>query len=485
MSESAGEKQYVEITGRLNIPAVMGANLITALLILAAWGDWGAVIGVAGIQLVLVPFNAWVNLRLLSRMGVMRAESLRTAVNLAGGVAGGLLAGWPFPVWFWIPFVALAFDPVSARAFWTILISFIVVMVTAGLLAGAPWIYGVCFSAFGLFCSLISSTRHDTIRLMLLRSDLQREELATAHAAIQQAHEDLMEQIRVREQFEVELRQAQKLEAVGRLAAGVAHEINTPVQFVGDSIQFVRESSGEMLRLIEVYREARAQLAAGAAPGEIAARLAAADEEVDLEYVIEHMPGALTRSLDGIDRIATIVGSMKDFAHPDQKEKTEVDINHAIQTTLTIARGEYKHVAEVETSLEPVPPVPCHAGEINQVLLNLIVNAAHAIEDRPSRGTESGRILVRTRLDGEHVVVEIQDSGTGIPPEIADRIFDPFFTTKEVGRGTGQGLAIARSVVQRHGGSLSFESRVGAGTTFFVRLPVRDAERAEKPMDSP
>jgi signal transduction histidine kinase len=479
MSKTAGERPYVEVTGRLNLTAVMGANLITVHLLLATWGDWGAVASIAGIQIVLIPFNIWVNLRLLSRLGVVPAEGLRTAVNLAGSVAGGLLAGWPFPVWFWIPFVALAFDPLTTRAFWTIQISFIVVMVTTGLLAGASWIYGVSFASFGLFCATISSARLGTIRLMLLRSDLQREALEIAHDEVQQAHEELVEQIRVREHIEVELRQAQKLEAVGRLAAGVAHEINTPVQFVGDSVQFVRESSDELLRLIAVYREARAQLAAGGAPDEIAARLAAADDEVDLEYLVEHLPGALARSLEGIHRIATIVRSMKDFAHPDQKEKTAVDINHAIQTTLTIARGEYKHVAEVETSLEPVPPVPCHAGEINQVLLNLIVNAAHAIEDRPSRGP--GRILVRTRLDSEHVVIEIQDTGSGIPPEIADRIFDPFFTTKEVGRGTGQGLAIARSVVQRHGGTLTFESRVGAGTTFSVRLPVRDAAMVEKP----
>jgi len=263
---------------------------------------------------------------------------------------------------------------------------------------------------------------------------------------------------------------------VGRLAAGVAHEINTPVQFVSDSVHFVREASEELLGLIETYRRVQRELIESDRAGEAAAVLAEAEEAVDLEYNVENVPKAVARSLEGLDRIATIVRSMKEFAHPDQKEKTPVDINQAIRSTVTIARGEYKHVAELELDLAQLPPVTCHAGEINQVVLNLIVNAAHAIEDAPRDGDALGRIAVRTRVEGAEVVITVQDSGVGIPLDIRDRIFDPFFTTKETGRGTGQGLAIARSVVQKHAGALTFESELGVGTTFSVRLPIRADE---------
>jgi signal transduction histidine kinase len=472
MSDAAGDRRYIEVTSRTTAIALVGANLLTALTVVAVWGDWLAVALLVGVQVALVPFNVLINRR-LGRWGVARAELLRTSVNLSGVLVCGVIAGWPFPVWFWMLFVALSFDQFSPRVFWTVLLSFMVVQVAAGLLSGAPWIYAACFAAFALFCSQMSAARLGIIRRMLVRADEDNAALEQAHAEARAAHEQLLEQTRVREQMEVELRQAQKLEAVGRLAAGVAHEINTPVQFVGDSISFVRDASGELLRLIETYRAAQRAIADGGSVEQAAAALAAAEQDADLDYLVEHLPRALTRSLEGVDRIATIVRSMKEFAHPDQKEMSPVDINQAIHSTLTIARGEYKQVAEVETDLAPLPLVSCHAGEVNQALLNLIVNAAHAIEDG-QRGGALGRIGVRTRLEGGEVVIAVQDSGIGIPPEIRDRIFDPFFTTKETGRGTGQGLAIVRSVVQKHAGSLTFESELGVGTTFFIRLPVQD-----------
>jgi len=282
--------------------------------------------------------------------------------------------------------------------------------------------------------------------------------------------------ITAQRQLENELQQAQKLESVGRLAAGVAHEINTPVQFVSDSLHFVRDGAAAMQTLVGTYRE----LLAGA-DDDLRRRARAAEQDADLDYLVEHLPQAISLSLEGLDRVATIVRSMKEFAHADDAALSAVDINQAIESTLIVARHEYRYVAEVETHFAELPPVTCRGGEINQAVLNVLVNAAHAIADR-MRGTERlGRITVRTRCDGETVVISIGDNGGGIPEDVQQKIFDPFFTTKAVGRGTGQGLAIARAIlVDRHGGDLRFETRPGEGTTFHLCLPLvaRPAHRA-------
>ena len=271
--------------------------------------------------------------------------------------------------------------------------------------------------------------------------------------------------IRDRRRLEIELRQAQKLEAIGRLAAGIAHEINTPVQFVSDSIQFVRDAMDDILSFVENYRAANG--------GGDDRHPAEPGDEEDLAYVLENVPSALNRSLEGLDRIAKIVRSMKQFAHPDRVEMTSVDLNEAIRSTATIANNEYKYVADVEFDFGEIPLVRCHGGDVNQVILNIIVNAAHAIEDVVKVTESRGRITVRTWRDGDSVVMGFADTGGGIPAAIRHRVFDPFFTTKEVGRGTGQGLAIAHSVVvDKHGGDLTFQTELGKGTTFFVRLPI-------------
>lgn len=280
-----------------------------------------------------------------------------------------------------------------------------------------------------------------------------------------QVNASLAREMKTRSQMEIELRQAQKLEAVGRLAAGVAHEINTPVQFVSDSVHFVRDAMNDLTRLVEAYRAALAGSPA-------AARIADAEEEADLGYLLAHVPKALDRSIDGLQRLSTIVRSMKEFAHPDQKEMSAVDLNHAIQSTLTIARSEYKYVADVDLDLGPLPLVTCHGGDVNQVVLNIVVNAAHAISDRVAGRDTRGTIGVHTHQEGPTVVIAISDTGGGIPKDVQDRIFDPFFTTKEVGRGTGQGLAIARTVIDKHGGELTFVTEMGKGTTFLIRLPI-------------
>jgi PAS domain S-box-containing protein len=273
--------------------------------------------------------------------------------------------------------------------------------------------------------------------------------------------------------LEMELRHDQKLESMGRLAAGVAHEINTPVQFVNDSVHFVRDALADLANLTQAYRTYCALAADGAVTPEATDALHALEEAADVDYVLEHVPKALDRSLDGLGRVAAIVRSMKEFAHPDQSEMAAVDLNQAIRSTLTIARSEYKYVADLHTDFGELPLVTCHCGDINQVVLNIVVNAAHAIKD-VTQGTERrGRITVQTRRAGDAVVVTIGDTGTGIPDDVREHIFEPFFTTKEVGRGTGQGLAIARAVVlEKHGGSLTFETDCGQGTVFTMRLPI-------------
>jgi signal transduction histidine kinase len=346
----------------------------------------------------------------------------------------------------------------------------------AALFEGVPWIYPVASTAFALFASELSHRRLVVIREMLRDSDRQRAAIEQAHASLRDAHERLKTEAAARQDAERELQQAHKLEAVGRLASGIAHEINSPVQFVGDSILFLRDATADLLAVLEkgrVLRQAARESSALPEVVSLARAVDAAEEEADLPYVLENVPKAFERALDGLERVTTLVRSMKEFAHPDRKEMTAADLNHAIETTLTIARNEYKYVAEVETHFGALPPVRCHLGDVNQAVLNIVVNAGHAIADRVQGTNQRGKITVTTLVDGEHAVIAIGDTGSGIPVAIRERIFEPFFTTKEVGRGTGQGLALARSVVvNKHGGTLTFESELGAGTTFYLRLPI-------------
>jgi PAS domain S-box-containing protein len=261
-----------------------------------------------------------------------------------------------------------------------------------------------------------------------------------------------------RKAAEERLAAMERHQSIGRLAAGVAHEINTPIQYLKDSVSFVQEGVQELLEYIDSLRASMPQ------PPE-------ADENV--EELRKEMPPALKLMADGLSRIAEIVRSMKDFSQVDKDEVSEIDLNRSLQSTLVVARSEYKDVADVETELGEIPQVTCNGGQINQVLLGLIVNAADAIGDKNKGTGARGKIVVRSRAEGEYVVVEIQDDGGGIPEEIRERVFDQFFTTKEVGSGTGQGLSMARRVIiNGHNGSLDFTSEVGKGTTFIVRLPV-------------
>lgn len=270
-----------------------------------------------------------------------------------------------------------------------------------------------------------------------------------------------------------ELAAAQKLQSVGFLAAGVAHEINTPVQFVSDNVQFLGGAITDIATVLRAYHNLKhAVQSMGNVEGAVALA-GEAEEAADLDYLMKNAPLAVEGSIEGLGRIATIVRSMKEFAHPDQRQKTFADLNQAIRSTLVIARNEYKYVAEIETELAELPQVECFLGEINQVVLNLLVNGCHAIADVVKDTGNLGKLTVRTRLDGNAVEISVGDTGTGIPEAVRHCIFDPFFTTKEVGKGTGQGLAIAHSViVKKHGGTLRFETECGKGTTFYIRLPI-------------
>jgi PAS domain S-box-containing protein len=275
---------------------------------------------------------------------------------------------------------------------------------------------------------------------------------------------------------QIDLVQARQLAAIGTLAAGVAHEINTPIQFVSDSVQFLSDGSRRLFALLD-KAQALVSLVLEDAPSsalkDAANEAVKAAEAADLEYVRENVPIAFDSVLAGLDRVANIVRSLKEFAHPASSEMSPVDLNRAIQSTLTVASNEYKYVADLVLELGDLPLITCHVNGINQVVLNIVVNAAHAIADTIQHAGDKGQITIRTRCEGEHVVVSIGDTGAGIAEDIRARIFDPFFTTKDVGRGTGQGLAIARTIVrEKHGGELTFETALGIGTTFVIRLPI-------------
>jgi PAS domain S-box-containing protein len=256
---------------------------------------------------------------------------------------------------------------------------------------------------------------------------------------------------------EQDRQQSQRLESIGQLAAGIAHEINTPTQYIASNIRFLKDAFADVQRVLD------------------GAGLPAVTAGVELGWLASEIPAAIEQSLDGIDRVAGIVRAMKDFSHP-AAERVAMDLNRAIRSTIVVATNEWKYVADVQTALDAdLPPVPVRPGEFNQVVLNLVVNAAHAIAAGRDQGDPRGVITVRTACRGGFAEVSVTDTGCGIPPELQARIFEPFFTTKPIGEGTGQGLAIARQIAARHGGTLTVESAPGAGSTFTLRLPLDPA----------
>jgi len=261
--------------------------------------------------------------------------------------------------------------------------------------------------------------------------------------------------------LEIELQHAHRMESIGRLAAGIAHEINTPIQYVNDNLEFLQETFTELLEGMETPDAADDD---------------GGKEELDLEYLREEVPLAFRQALEGVSRVSDIVRAMKSFAHPGVEEKQSIDLNSVIESTITVARNEWKYVAEVETTFcDELPPVQCYPGDIPQTLLNLLVNAAHAIGDKVKGTEDKGLIHISTLLEGNKAVILVRDSGTGIPQSAQPHVFEPFFTTKQVGVGTGQGLAISyNAIVKKHHGELTFETREGEGTTFRIVLPLMD-----------
>ncbi len=278
-----------------------------------------------------------------------------------------------------------------------------------------------------------------------------------------------------RRNLELQLRQAQKLESIGQLAAGIAHEINTPIQYVNDNAHFLQEAFDDIGKLLTAYSSLLTTVNSGQPVEQQLKDITALTAEIELDYLLEEIPLAIQHSQEGSNRVAHIVRAMKEFSHPELEEKSLVDINHAIRNTVTVASNEWKYVADVEMDFDmELPTVPCIVGELNQVILNIIINAAHAIGDIVGRNEDQkGTITISTRSFGSVVEIRVDDTGPGIPDKIQSKIFDPFFTTKEVGKGTGQGLAISRNViVNKHQGELTFETREGKGTTFIIRLPL-------------
>ena len=281
-------------------------------------------------------------------------------------------------------------------------------------------------------------------------------------------------------EMQMQLLQTGKLEAVGQLAAGVAHEINTPIQFVGDNAVFLRNSFDDLLRFVETLRRLLREAAAGKDSTEGIAEMERLASQIDLPFLADEIPRAVNDAIEGIQRVRRIVSAMRDFSHPDSTDKTMADLNAGIENTVLICRSEWKNVAEIRLDLDPhLPKVLCHPGAINQVLVNLIVNAAHAIRAaQASEPERKGLIAIRTRAESRCVFIHVEDNGSGVPEHIRNRLFEPFFTTKEVGKGTGQGLYVARNIVLKdHGGQIEFSSKLGEGTMFTVTLPLRQTTR--------
>ncbi len=351
-----------------------------------------------------------------------------------------------------------------------------------------------CNSSEGCAVNLLEFTRTDHGgEITGMRSDGTKIPLEIVVSKFTHSHRTsftaMLRDLTRRKQLETQLAHAQKMESVGQLAAGIAHEINTPIQYVGDNTRFLKNSFEGIERILQ---EADQLLEKCGAYGELepaVQSLRALFEEVDLEFLRAEIPSAIDQTLEGADSVARIVRAMKDFSHPGSEERIRVNLNQALENTLTVCKNEWKYVADLKTNFsEDLPQIDCLPGELNQVFLNLVVNAAHAIESNMSakRSTERGTLTVATKSIERWAVVEITDTGCGIPEAIQSRIFDPFFTTKAVGKGTGQGLAICYNVVvERHQGKLFFTTEPGVGTTFHVWLPFAADTRTSNLSNSP
>jgi PAS domain S-box-containing protein len=266
-----------------------------------------------------------------------------------------------------------------------------------------------------------------------------------------------------------------KLMAIGELSAGIAHEINTPVQFIGSNISFMGESFQDLLKVLKAYRKLGEIVQKEPYCHALLQEIAEIEESADIDYLEEEIPKAFEQTLHGVKQVTDLVQGLKGFAHSGTEgEKVASDINNIINNALLVSRNVYKYVADLETNLGDIPPVKVYPGDIGQVVINLVINASHSIEEKKGKSTSLGKITINSLLEGNDIVIQVSDTGKGIPEGVRDRIFDPFFTTKEVGRGSGQGLAISHTIInEKHNGEISFNSVIGEGTTFTVRIPIQ------------
>ena len=282
---------------------------------------------------------------------------------------------------------------------------------------------------------------------------------------------DVTERMRLQRKLE----RTQMIRNIGRLAAGIAHEINAPIQFIGDNMRFLSDSFKRMTSLLELYKQFEESVDNETSLSGRAEKIKTAEQQADLEFICREIPQAIEQNLDGIERVSTIVSAVRDFSHRDERRMAPADLNRALKTSIVILRGELKHIADVKMELDDnLPMVNCCVDDMYQVFLNLLINAEHSIaEALDDSGEKKGLITVRTTRQDPEVVISISDTGTGICPDIEHKVFDLFFTTKEPGKGTGQGLSFARSIVtDKHNGRLDFETKIGVGTTFNIYLPI-------------
>jgi PAS domain S-box-containing protein len=282
---------------------------------------------------------------------------------------------------------------------------------------------------------------------------------------------DITEKKRIESQIAL----SQKLESIGQLAAGIAHEINTPMQYIGDNTRFLEDAFKDIISVLQEYKNIFAKFENSQVSIHLFEKVKTKEKDFDLEYLADEVPKAIEQSLEGIERVRTLILAMKNFSHPGSSEKMFSDINKGIQGTIIISKNEWKYVAEIETILDPdLPLVNCAIDQINQVILSMIINSSQAIKDVIGNNSAlKGKIVIETKYEDPFVNIIISDSGKGIPQSIMHKIFDPFFTTKDVGKGTGQGLAIAYDIIiNKHNGSIDVYSELEKGTTFIIQFPV-------------
>ncbi|MBN1125832.1 MAG: PAS domain-containing protein [Sedimentisphaerales bacterium] len=295
--------------------------------------------------------------------------------------------------------------------------------------------------------------------------------------------EGMLTDVSFRRRAERQLERTQMLQSMGRLAAGIVHEINTPVQFIGDNIHFLSDSFKQLISLMTQYRDVVGVAKETGISGFDLEALQTAEQETDLDFLTNEVPSAIEQTMEGVKRVTSIVSAMRDFSHIDERRMAPADINKALNSTLIVVHNALKYVANVETDFDKnLPMVLCCIDDLNQVFVNLLINASHAIGDKIKKDSgELGTISVRTCKEGANVVISFSDTGTGIPEEVRKKMYEPFFTTKGGDKGTGQGLLFVRTIIcDKHKGKLDCDTEVGRGTTFTITIPIEGKEPRRK-----